>query len=70
MKDTVRVPRALWAQIYWALELYGDPQNWENYSRPRAGIVPAPVALIRFASAKRVLDAIPPALFEATLEPE
>jgi hypothetical protein len=65
--NTVTIPRALWGQIYWALELYADPKNWECYSHQTAGIMPAPVALIGHASAARVLDAITPALFEQTL---
>lgn len=68
--DLVCIPRALWARIYWALELYGDARNWEAYLHKRVGLIPAPVMLIRQASAKRVLDAISPDLFEMTLEPE
>lgn len=70
MQDTVTLPRALWAQIYAALELYAVPQNWKEYEHKRAGLMPSPVMLIGHAAAKRVLDAVPPALFEKTLEPE
>lgn len=59
--DTVPVPRHLWNQIVWAMELYGDPQNWSKNEA---------VSLIGHRSAERILHSIPPELFEMTLEPE
>ena len=70
MMDCVQVPRTLWAQIYWALELYGFEGNWSEYQHKRAGVFPAAALMDQGKLARQALEAIPPALFEATLLPE
>ena len=65
--DNVQIPRDLWAEIYDSLLFYGSPKSWECYSHKLAGILPADAGVIRHTKAQRVLDALPPALFEATL---
>lgn len=68
--DFVSVPRDLWAQVYACLELYAIKENWTGYTHKRAGLMQPLIPLVQHTSAKRVLDAIPPALFEASLLPE
>lgn len=66
-KDTITIPRDLWAQVYWCLQTYGYAGNWQPYQHAKHGLQEPAINYIGCGVAKRMLDLIPPELFEATL---